>query len=102
MVIPVSSVNGSLNVGHVLLGNSSSGFLETVNKVVQEETGKFVYTELSVCFRNFSNFKTYVYKKMLLIFNSVKLGYSQDPITVFKRFTASVFYVKGFRLPINK
>jgi hypothetical protein len=73
VVIPVSSVNGSLNVGHVLLGNSSSGFLETVNEVVQEETAKFVYTELSVCFRNFSNFKTYVQLQFLNMYYGVKV-----------------------------
>ena len=60
MVIPVTAVNGSLNVGHVLLGNSSNGFLETVNEVIEGERAKFVYTELSVCSSNFSNFKEYV------------------------------------------
>ena len=57
MVIPVTAINGSLNVGHVLLGNSSNGFIETVNEVIEEAKAKFVYTELSVCSSNFSNFK---------------------------------------------
>jgi hypothetical protein len=57
VVIPITSVNGSLKVGNVLVGNSSHGFLETVNEIVQEDEAKFVYTELAACFRNFSNAK---------------------------------------------
>ena len=57
VVIPVTAVNGSLNVGHILLGSSSNGFLETVNEIIEEESVKFLYTELSICSSNFSNFK---------------------------------------------
>ncbi len=57
VVIPITSVNGSLNVGNILVGNSSNGFLEAVNEIVQEESAQFVYTELVACFSNFSNFK---------------------------------------------
>ena len=55
MVIPKTLISGSLNVGDVLVGNSSNGFLETVNEIRQEEVVKFVYTELTVCSKGSSN-----------------------------------------------
>ena len=57
LVIPMTSIDGNLSVGHVLVGNSSDGFLETVNDVIQEEEAMFVYTELTTCSRGFSNLK---------------------------------------------
>ena len=55
LVIPMTSIDGNLSVGHVLVGNSSDGFLETVNDVIQEEEATFIYTELTTCSRGFSN-----------------------------------------------
>lgn len=57
VVIPLASINGSLSVGNILVGNNSDGFLETVSEIIQEKEGKFVYTELSVCHRNFSRYR---------------------------------------------
>ena len=60
MVIPKTLISGSLNVGDVVVGNSSHGFLETVNEIRQEEVAKFVYTELTVCSKGSSSRKKYV------------------------------------------
>lgn len=57
MVVPAAVINGSLNIGNVLVGTSSNGFLETVNEIVEEEEAKFVYTELATCFNGFSSWK---------------------------------------------
>ena len=42
-----AQINGNLRIGNVLVGNSSNGFLETVNEIVEDEEAKFVYTELT-------------------------------------------------------
>ena len=58
VVIPTTSISGTLAVGNIIVGNGSNGFLETVTEIVQEKDTKFVYTELSSCFSGFSNSKT--------------------------------------------
>ena len=57
LVIPTTSIDGNLSVGHVLVGSSSDGFLETVTDIIEEEEAMFVYTDLTTCSRGFSNFK---------------------------------------------
>ena len=57
VVIPTALINGNLNIGNVLVGNSSNGFLEAVNEIVEEEKAKFVYTELATCSSGFSSSK---------------------------------------------
>ena len=57
VVIPTALINGNLNVGNVLVGNSSNGFLEAVNEIVEEEKATFVYTELAICSSGFSSSK---------------------------------------------
>lgn len=47
MVFSTAQINGNLRIGNVLVGNSSNGFLETVNEIVEDEEAKFVYTELT-------------------------------------------------------
>ncbi|XP_028399971.1 uncharacterized protein LOC114523292 [Dendronephthya gigantea] len=59
LVIPMTSIDGNLSVGHVLVGNSSDGFLETITDIIQEEDVMFVYTELTACSQGFSNLKKY-------------------------------------------
>ncbi|XP_028418435.1 uncharacterized protein LOC114543780 isoform X2 [Dendronephthya gigantea] len=59
LVIPMTSIDGNLSVGHVLVGNSSDGFLETVTDIIQEDDAMFVYTELTTCSHSFSNLKKF-------------------------------------------
>ena len=52
IVIPVHSLTTVINVGDIMVGNHSNGFLETVNEVRQDQGRTFIHTELTRCSGN--------------------------------------------------
>lgn len=54
-VFPMTSINGNLSIGNVIVGRTSNGFLETVKEIVQDEGINFIYTELTTRKSGFSN-----------------------------------------------
>ena len=52
IAIPVHYVTTPINVGDVVVGNHSNGFLERVNEVRQDRGRTFIHTELTRCADN--------------------------------------------------
>ncbi|XP_028400060.1 uncharacterized protein LOC114523362 [Dendronephthya gigantea] len=59
VVFPMTTINGNLSIGNVIVGSTSNGFLETVKEIVQDEGINFIYTELMTCKTGFSNSTRY-------------------------------------------
>ena len=52
IAIPVRFLTTVINVGDIMVGNHSNGFLETVNEVRQDQGRTFIHTELTRCSGN--------------------------------------------------
>ena len=52
IAIPVHYVTSAIDVGDVIVGNHSNGFLERVNEVRQDHGRTFIRTELTRCADN--------------------------------------------------